>query len=224
MGGKSGGGGGTDWNQVAYTNAYNAAQGGQPWDIISQNTDQNYLPAAQAGFDAFHASRMGPMFPSFPSFEPPEMPEYDGPSYEEQMAEQQRMQGIAERDNLYTGYMDAASSAADYVNSEISREMANAKLLGIDYNITDEMKSQRINDYFSTLWGEGEQTRLEALMSEYGDPEGFKGFTVKRGDGSKYAGTPGEEKTITTTAEGKKPRTLATEDEDESLSPAAILG
>ena len=141
----------------------------------------------------------------------------EGPSEEEQAAkaEEYRLaQGQSQRDAMFSDYIDAAGLATDYVNSEISNELANANLLNIDYNVTDEQKATRINDYFATIWGEGQQTDLETYIKEFGDPEGFEGFTVTRGDGSKYTGT-GEaatEETIATS--GTRP---IVEDEEEGL-------
>ena len=131
-----------------------------------------------------------------------------------------RAAGLAERDQMFGSYMDAASSATDFIGSEIDREKSNARLLGIDYTMTDEIKSTRINDYFASIWGEGEQGRLDALMGEWGNPQGFKGYAVTRGDGSKYAGAEGEETTVDTT-KGQKP-TIATEEEEPMLGGQSI--
>lgn len=92
--------------------------------------------------------------------------------------------GENQRDNFYNDYLDAVGAATDYVNSSIESEKANADLLGIEYNITEEGKSERINDYFSTLWSDGDQSRLQSLFDEFGEVEGFSGFTVTRGEGN----------------------------------------
>ncbi len=107
-----------------------------------------------------------------------------GPDYEAQRLQQLEDQGIKDRDDLYLDYMTAAGSATDYVNTQIESERSNAQLLGIDFNLTDEDKSTRISDYFATIWGEGEQTRLEDLFAKWGNPEGFTDWTVKRGSGT----------------------------------------
>jgi len=141
----------------------------------------------------------------------------------QQEADRRRIEGENRRDSLYSAYMDAAGAATDYVNSEIAREMSNAALIGVDYSLDDEMKSQRINDYFATIWGEGEQSSLEALMGEFGNPKGFGGFSITRGDGTKYAGTEGGEESKAVSG-GMRP-TLATDEEEAGLGGAAnILG
>jgi hypothetical protein len=159
----------------------------------------------------------------FEAMQAPQQPQVD---YAAQLAAQEEARRIAEgtaaRDKLFSSYMDAAGTATDYVNSEINREMANAKLLGIDYAIDDEMKSQRISDYFATIWGEGEQAQLEGYMKDFGNPEGFTGFQITRGDGSKYAKQPGSE-TQEAVSGGIKP-TLATEEEEVLGGPATVLG
>lgn len=116
-------------------------------------------------------------------FEGFEFPEYEGPSYEEMQAMNAQAAGENERGALYTEYMSSAEASADYINTEIQKERSNAALLGIDYNITDEQKQARVENYFGTVWGAGQQARLETLISEWGEPAGFGGFTLARGEG-----------------------------------------
>lgn len=143
--------------------------------------------------------------------------------YEQQMTEQARRQGESQRDQLYGNYMDAANTATDYINNEVTQARANAALLGIDYqDMTDEQKSAQINDYFATLWSDSNQAQLEGLMKEWGNPTGFTEFAVTRGDGSKYAGSEGSETSVSTST-GQKP-TLVTQDEEEVLGAPSILG
>lgn len=167
------------------------------------------------------------------TFEMPQMPEFKmpeqqaGPDYAAQLATQQaeqaRTQGIAERDRFYGSYMDAAGAATDYVTGEISREQSNARLLGIDYQITDEMKNRRISDYFASIWGEGEQAQLESSMEQWGKPKGFEEFAITRGDAATYGGErKGAEETVGAT-KGVSPRTLVTE-EEETLGTTSVLG
>ena len=132
-------------------------------------------------------------------------------------------QGGRDRDNLYSSYMDAAGNATDTINEQISGERSNAALLGIDYNVTNDQKTQRINDYFGSIWGAGEQTQLEQLMGNFGNPAGFTDFLVTRGDGSNVKDTTGAPGTETVVASrGMKP-TIA--EEEETLGSAAtILG
>jgi len=136
-----------------------------------------------------------------------------------------RERGESDRDQLYSGYMDAANSATDNVNSEIADESSNARLLGVEYDITDDQKQQRIGDYFATLWGEGQQSQLEGLMDKWGEPEGFEGFSVARGDGSKYEGKKKGEKKSVSQSKGVKPKIILDEEDDaDMLGGSSILG
>jgi hypothetical protein len=136
-----------------------------------------------------------------------------------------RERGESDRDQLYSGYMDAANSATDNVNSEIADESSNARLLGVEYDITDDQKQQRIGDHFATLWGEGQQSQLEGLMDKWGKPKGFEGFSVARGDGSKYEGKKKGEKKSVSQSKGVKPKTILDEEDDaDMLGGSSILG
>jgi len=136
-----------------------------------------------------------------------------------------RERGESDRDQLYSGYMDAANSATDNVNSEIADESSNARLLGVEYDITDDQKQQRIGDHFATLWGEGQQSQLEGLMDKWGKPKGFEGFSVARGDGSKYEGKKKGEKKSVSQSKGVKPKIILDEEDDaDMLGGSSILG
>jgi hypothetical protein len=102
-------------------------------------------------------------------------------TFEDTAAATKLASGLANRDKAYSGYLNAAGQAADYVNNQIKGEQANAALLGINYDMNDAVKSQRINDHFASLWSEGDQASLDSYMKEFGNPEGFTGFSVKRG-------------------------------------------
>lgn len=233
MGGKSGGG--QQWQQAAYENAYNAASSGQDWGTIASNTDQNYVDYARAGYDAAGGgSRGGGGGFSMPEIPQPQQPDYAAQQADyaaQQAAEQRRQaeelarqQGVAERDNLYSTYMDSAGQAADFINQRIAEERSNAKLSGVDYVVTDEEKSARVSDYFASVWGAGQQSRLENLMSQWGNPKGFSGFTVARGDASQYAeATPGAE-TSASTSVGVKPKIATDEEEQGVLGAPSVLG
>jgi len=208
-----------------YQRWYDRGTQGWKFNPEGENLPPEYQAYAAQGYQAgqqeFQAQNMMNQFAA--GFGMPEFPMPEGPSYEEQMADQQRMMGEQNRDELFSQYMSTAGQAADYVNAEIADEMAQAKLSGVDYEINDEQKQQRINNYFATMWGEGDQSRLEALMGEWGNPEGFEGFTVVRGDPSAYSkGTQGKEKTVATSAP-IKPSLLST-DEDILGGGATVLG
>lgn len=144
--------------------------------------------------------------------------------YDAEVLAQEEIQGLNDRDSAYTNYLDAAGTAADYVTGEIAKEQSNANLLGVDYNITDEQKATRINDYFATLWGEGDQLDLENLMGTWGNPDGFTEFSVTRGDASVYEGRETPEETLSTSS-GIRPKTLATNDDEDVLGTTrSVLG
>lgn len=144
--------------------------------------------------------------------------------YEENLAEQERQTNITNRDNLYSDRMSAASSAVDSVNSQIEQERADAKLMGVDYALTDEQKSDRINDTFASMWGAGEEESLGQLMTDYGNPEGFEEFSVVRGTtGDTTGATAASDKTVAT-SKGAKKKTILTEEEDVLGGSTSVLG
>lgn len=168
-----------------------------------------------------------------PAFVMPEfhMPDYSGQQadYQAQLQKQQaeaaRTAGENDRDTLYSDYMSAAGSATDYINQQITQEQSNAALLGIDYQLDDAAKATRISDYFASIWGEGDQTRLQGLFDKWGNPEGFEDWTLERGDaGNVPGGTEGSEESVAG-SKGRKP-TLATgiDTADTTLGATTLLG
>jgi hypothetical protein len=119
-----------------------------------------------------------------PTYEAPAAVAEEGPTYEERQAEAERTQGIADRDKLYSDYLDAVDKATQYVNTQIEQERSNAQLIGADYTLTDEEKQKRIGDYFASIWGAGQQQQLEDLFNKWGNPEGFSDWLIVRGDAS----------------------------------------
>lgn len=214
--------------------AYQAGASGAKWNDITGQIPYGHDSALQSWLAGGKNKPAEPEYGGF-EFGGFEYPESTGPTYEEQKADQEaryqqqlddqrRAQGTRDRDSLYGNYLSAASTATDYVGNEISKERSNAALLGIDYAITPDQQTQRVNDYFATIWGEGDHQRLQALMSEWGNPEGFTGFSVVRGDGSAYAGTKASETSVGTSGPIKPP-ILGDEDEDETLgSTQTVLG
>ena len=152
------------------------------------------------------------------------MPSYasDGPSYEEQLEDAERIRAENERSALYTEYLDSAETAVDYVNQMIDDELAQAALYGEELSFTDEQKEARISNYFASIWGEGQQKRLETLIDEYGEPEGFEGFFLTRGvaDTDKKEGS----ETEVSKSKGQTPATILADEEDALGGLATILG
>ncbi len=247
MGGK-GGGGGSDYGQMAYNNAFDAAQRGASYGSVeSMFTGPNaqFGEYGLAGFQAgggqvpgaggIHAGKPYDFFAD--AMKGMHAPSGGGVDFEAQMqaqqdmlaqqeAERRRIEGENQRDALYGSYMDAAGTATDYINQQVTEERANARLLGIDYQLDDEMKGQRISDYFASIWGEGQQQQLEALMGEWGNPKGFSGFAVTRGDAGNIKAEPGGEESVGT-AKGLRPTVLdpnADAEEDVLGGVETILG
>lgn len=88
--------------------------------------------------------------------------------------------GVEDRDFLYSNYLDAATAATDYVGTRVAKERSNAALMGIEYDITAEDQQRQVQDYFTSIWAEENQTNLQDLMTEFGDPEGFERFELER--------------------------------------------
>jgi len=134
-----------------------------------------------------------------------------------------REAGIKRRDQLFSERLTNASLATDYITQQLNEEASTARLMGVDFNVTDEQKASRISDYFATLWGEGSERELESLIKEWGAPEGFSGtWDIVRGNAKNFTDQTKPD-TSTTIATGKGvPRlaTLATLDDEEE----ALLG
>lgn len=134
-----------------------------------------------------------------------------------------REAGIKQRDKLFSERLTNASLATDYITQQLNEEASTARLMGVDFNVTDEQKAGRISDYFATLWGEGSERELESLIKEWGAPEGFSGtWDIVRGNAKNFTDQTKPD-TSTTIATGKGvPRlaTLATLDDEEE----ALLG
>ena len=177
-----------NYAQRNYDAGYAAASRGEQIDLVGGASNPEYQFWI-AGWNDYHKSRqtsssITEMFSGMSEmFAPMEItfPEYEGPSAEEIAAENKKNSDISRRNTLFSGYMTAAESAVDYINQQIMEERANAALLGIDYQLTDELKQQRINKYFDTLWGAGDELELDNLIKEYGNPTGFDGnWTIRR--------------------------------------------
>ncbi len=109
------------------------------------------------------------------------------------------------------------------MSEKIASEKANAAMMGVDYNMTDDIKNERISNYFSTLWSEGNQQELEGSFGEVGSG-GFE-QTMWRGEGTESGpdGSVGDQQAgggIVAKAPGKK--TLI--DEENQLGASSILG
>ena len=175
-----------NYAQRNYDAGYAAAQAGKPPQTNTSHPEYQYWIAGYNDYNKAQStsnsiqetfSGMSEMFrPMEITF-----PKYNGPSAEEISKENKKNSDISRRNTLFSGYMTAAETAVDYINQQINEERANAALLGVDYQLTDELKQQRINKYFDMLWGAGDELELDNLIKEYGNPTGFDGnWTIRR--------------------------------------------
>lgn len=193
-----------EYEEYAFQNAYNAGSKGVSWeDVAATFTGPNagFLQYAQPGWEAgnadWTASQQAASEPSFaeqlgalfPTYEPLELPDPVDPEIA------RKEQGLQDREDLFGERFTAAKTATDYITGEISTEAANARLLGIDYVMNDDIKQSRINDYFGTLWTQPQEDKLLGLFDEWDPPEGFTEFEVVIGDGSSVSSNRGREYT-----------------------------
>ena len=113
--------------------------------------------------------------------------------------EQIRMQDLANLDTLWGSRMDAADRAISDVVGQIDREESNARQSGLDYEITDEQRQQRVNNMFASYWTGEDENRLGGLTKKYGNPEqdsGLRGqIELKGGYNWEYDVIRGDEPT-----------------------------
>lgn len=227
MGG--GKGGGTDYNMVAGQQGYEQYGSGAP---RVQAGEEYYDPYMQgwdmAAGEAADAKRMNDIFASMMRGNAESASAFASAQSSQaaaaaQAAEEARLGGLrSKRDSMIGGYFDAANQATSFVTDKIAGEKANAALMSVDYNMSDDIKGERISNYFSTLWSEGNQAELEGSFSEVG--AGDFEQTLWRGEGTESgpAGSVGEQKAgggITA-----KPTKTLIDDEDNQLGASSILG
>ena len=137
-------------------------------------------------------------------------------------AEEARLSGLRDkRDSMIGGYFDAANSATSYVSEKLASEKSNAAMMGVDYNMSDDIKNERISNYFGSIWSEGNQAELEGSFNEVG--AGDFEQTLWRGEGVEAgpAGSVGEEQ-AGGGIKAKAKKTLI--DDENTLGVQSILG
>ncbi len=226
------GGGGTDYNMAAGTNAYNAASRGASLESIIA-TGPEYTDAMTQGYNKWADEQAYNMMMMQMLEGMAGAGEEQQEAYASQLASQQEAQAAAaeearigqltsSRDNLITGYFNAANAATSYVTEKISGEKANAAVMGVDYSMNDGLKGERIANYFSSIWSEGDQQALDTSFGEIGSG-GFQ-QSVYRGSGVEEGpkGEVGEEKS----GGGITPKAVKNTliDDSDALGTAAILG
>jgi hypothetical protein len=128
-------------------------------------------------------------------------------------------QGISDRDDAYGDYLEAAELAVDYIDTEIAEEQSNADLLGIDYQVSDADRTDRISDYFATIWSDDSQSELEELFEEFGEPEGFAGYAVERGTETEEDTTDEGSREIVSVSQGIA---ITDEEEEDALGAGSL--
>lgn len=134
---------------------------------------------------------------------------------------EEAIKGEGLRDQAIVDYTEALRYATDTVNSMISQERQNALLMGVDYNITDESKTQRISNQLATddRWTSSMQTDLDQLIADYGAGDFVQ--DIFRGEKGGAANPP--PKAGTTKVRLGAGATALTE-EDEVLGTTSLLG
>lgn len=175
--GTSGKSGGEDYNAIAGLQGYNQwSPGGQ----MGMGEGDEFYDAYNAGWtrrqsEADQEQRWAEMFNSIGAG--------SGPSYDDQMADQEKIRDeIAEKNrviqgerdrNQYIGqYFDAANESSSYITDKIAKEKANANLMGVNYQMNDDIKKQRINQHFSSIWSEDDQVQLDTAIGDFGFGDG----------------------------------------------------
>jgi len=227
-----GGDGGAAEQQIAYRQGQEVKSRyarGDGIDAEMGGLDPKYHEAFQAGYWDAHAKKvegeqMKMMFEQMMQGQQAQANAYSAQlAQAAQAQEEARLSGLrGKRDNMISGYFEAANSATSYVTDKIAGERANAALMGVDYNMSDELKGERISNYFSTLWSEGNQQELEGSFGEVG-AGGFE-QTMWRGEGTESgpAGSVGDQK-AGGGIRAKAKKTILTE-EDNQLGASSILG
>lgn len=118
--------------------------------------------------------------PSF-AFHMPEQPDY-GAMFQEAQDKADKAQGIRDMNQYYEQRSGAANDAIAFIEADEGSRKSRAALMGVDYSITDDEKATKINDYFASIWSDANELRLNELMTEWGDPAGFTGFAIQRGE------------------------------------------
>ena len=159
------------------------------------------------------------------SFKMPEMPSLadQQAQIEAQMAEQERLAGLASMNELYNAKFEAANKATAAVNQQIADEASHAKLRGLDFRSpTEEEKLQRINKVFSTYWSETQETQLNDLVGQWGAGKNIWDSGIQRIAGEDSASiVSGGEKA------GEKVKTtkpVEVDDEEKLGGVASMLG
>ena len=135
--------------------------------------------------------------------------------------------GIKNRDKLYEEYIKATEATIEDVDSQISRERSSAALMGIQYEMDDNRRQNRLQDYFTQIWAEENQTQLNELMDKYGNPEGFDGWLLTRAEPKEDTGEAQPTQTQSNalvSASGTRKKVAPKEDVDTEETTTGTVG
>jgi len=153
---------------------------------------------------------------------------YQYPDYQAQQeaaaAEAEKAAGIKNRDKLYGEYIKAAEATIDDVDGQIARERSNSALMGIHYDMNDEIRAQRLQNYFTEIWAEENQTQLDELIGKWGEPKGFDGYILTRAEEQPEATTGDKVKPSNTfvSSSGQRKQTMEGQGETEDEGPGTV--
>jgi len=186
----------------------------------NSNLNQGAIKGWQAARAAYESQGEGMSFemPDFSSM-------YQQTDYAAVMAAQQeearRQAALSQISDLYSRKFDAAEKATAEINQQVADEMGHAQVVGLDYSIDDATKQARINNLFANYWGEGDDSTLTSLTSQWGDNGYTWDLPVKRGTPE----TTKDEKTESKKAGGKvKTKGAKVNEAEDPLGSAAVLG
>lgn len=77
----------------------------------------------------------------------------------------------AKIDTLWGDRMKAEEQAIVDIDAELAKEAQNARVLGVDYSISDADRMQRIQKKFGSFWDPSKEDQLSAYVRKWGNPE-----------------------------------------------------
>jgi len=126
-----------------------------------------------------------------------------------------------DRNKAISEYATALGSATDFVNENVNAERSNAALMGVEYNITQEVKDDRVGNALKDFgWDAAKQEGLQGLLGKWGQGDFEQKIFI--GEGTEAGSTDSTGQPIGTGG-GTKPGTYLTEEED-TLGVSSLLG
>ena len=134
---------------------------------------------------------------------------------------------IEERDSFYNQRLEAENFAVEDVDNFIAEQMAQSRMRGVSFDVTDEQRLDMISNRLADYWSTDNETKMTEMFTKYGEAGpinyqlGEAGkfdnlSDLSTGVSSKAKGsTGGGDATILTSGE---------EDEFETLASSTLLG